>query len=396
MPDAGLPRPFMAVLRSYPDSAKVNAVSEGAEALYLRLLMVADDHGRFHGSAVDVAGKVLARRVFAGQLDLPAVEQRLAELDRERLIRRYQVDGEQYLEISQYHSRIRTNYRRSARFPPPVGVDLGPDGTDPTPCPPKATPTPLQTGDCAVQPPQIVDGVEAAPQEEKRTPKTTDYRERRTPPTPPLRGGGEHGSSTEAPEQQPTSPHWPDVPLSSRAARYWPKLVHWLDARAAGYSRRAKPLNPYQAQLALEALDQVHPDRVDEFLDAATAGGWRQLNKPARDFAVPRGHLPAPAHEASHAELAARRERERGEEGRRLVAADQQLDRVAQRYGLDRAELDARIREHPQRDQMLSDILNGRAQRWLANGNEADSTENRLQTIKHQPGSSEEHSTRVD
>lgn len=80
---------YQAVLRSLVDSEKINRVSWGAEALYVRLLLVADGAGRYHGSAGMVAGKVATKRLLRRATDLDEIEGFLVELESVGLIYRY-------------------------------------------------------------------------------------------------------------------------------------------------------------------------------------------------------------------------------------------------------------------------------------------------------------------
>ena len=38
------------ILRDYTDSIQVNELSDGAETFFIRLMMKADDYGKFHGN----------------------------------------------------------------------------------------------------------------------------------------------------------------------------------------------------------------------------------------------------------------------------------------------------------------------------------------------------------
>lgn len=122
-----LARSWQAVYRSYPDSVRVNLLSEPAEALYLRLVVLSDDFGRYHGTAHEVLGKALTRRWQAGQVDVAGVEEMLVEMERAGLARRYEAPGgEVILELLDYLDPTQES-RKKQVFPLP-----GPD------CPPVA------------------------------------------------------------------------------------------------------------------------------------------------------------------------------------------------------------------------------------------------------------------
>ena len=120
-----LPSSYQAVYRSYTDSVKVNGLSLLGEILYLRLLCLSDDHGRYHGTAHDVLGKALSKRWAAGQVDLRDVEAALQEIEEADLIFRYEFKGEALLQLQDYADPT-TEDRRKKRFPGPEtpGVTL--------------------------------------------------------------------------------------------------------------------------------------------------------------------------------------------------------------------------------------------------------------------------------
>ncbi len=94
-----LSKKFNALLKSYPDSRKINSVSEGAEVLYVRLIARADDEGRFHGDPEWIGSKLFTSRMLSGQIDRDEIERRLVELERVGLVKRYQIGSETFLEM---------------------------------------------------------------------------------------------------------------------------------------------------------------------------------------------------------------------------------------------------------------------------------------------------------
>lgn len=75
-----------------------------ADALFWRLKAWADDFGRFHADPMKVLTKVAGRAAIEFGLPLSAVVEALDVLERLGLIRRYEVAGEQYLELVDYDS----------------------------------------------------------------------------------------------------------------------------------------------------------------------------------------------------------------------------------------------------------------------------------------------------
>jgi hypothetical protein len=110
------------LLKSYPDSEKINAVSEGAEVVYVRLIAMSDDNGRYYGDAKMVMAKLLTQRMVDGAVDADEVEKRLADLERVGLIERYEVEGKQYLQMVNYFKRLRSDVDHDIRFPAQDGT----------------------------------------------------------------------------------------------------------------------------------------------------------------------------------------------------------------------------------------------------------------------------------
>ena len=98
-------------------SRKVNSVSEGAENLYYRLNVCADDFGRYHADAEIIKGQVYTKR----KISLLTIKSRLDELNAIGLIKFYADDGEIYLEIVGFeqHQTFRSDIQRKGEYPKP-------------------------------------------------------------------------------------------------------------------------------------------------------------------------------------------------------------------------------------------------------------------------------------
>lgn len=111
------------ILRDWTDSFHVEQVNAEEERLFTRLLMKADDYGRYHADP---------RLIMAGCFPLLAditgeqVSSWLVSLSNAELIVLYEVNGRPYLAIYDFNQRIRT--RTASKFP-------APDGERPTWCP---------------------------------------------------------------------------------------------------------------------------------------------------------------------------------------------------------------------------------------------------------------------
>lgn len=98
----------MARIRSikpeFPQSESMGRVSRDARLLFVMLWPICDDHGRTRA-----ASRLLASLLFPYDTDAPGlIDGWLAELEREGCIRRYEVNGSQYLEVCNWliHQKI--------------------------------------------------------------------------------------------------------------------------------------------------------------------------------------------------------------------------------------------------------------------------------------------------
>ena len=73
--------PWNPLLKSYPDSEKINAISIGAETLYTRLIAQCDDHAHYYGDARWVLPKLFTARMIARQVTEADVSNWLGELE---------------------------------------------------------------------------------------------------------------------------------------------------------------------------------------------------------------------------------------------------------------------------------------------------------------------------
>lgn len=109
--------PYNPLLKSYPDSEKINSCSEGAETLFTRLLAQADDLNHYFGDPAMVLGKLYTRRMCAGQVNRDDVRKRIDELANARLIEIYDVEGRQYIDILNRRNTLRPDKQLDVRFP---------------------------------------------------------------------------------------------------------------------------------------------------------------------------------------------------------------------------------------------------------------------------------------
>ena len=96
-------------------SRKLNMVSEGAENLYYRILVMSDDFGCYHADSAIIKGKIYTLR----QISLSSIEERLQELTSINLIKMYEVNGESYVQIVKFedHQKFRSDIKRKESYP---------------------------------------------------------------------------------------------------------------------------------------------------------------------------------------------------------------------------------------------------------------------------------------
>lgn len=100
------------MLRDWTDSLRMDGISADAERFFIRLIMKADDYGRFHA---DVRLLKAACFPLLDNLDTGNIDGWLDELSERRLILRYEAAGRRCLVIVNYGQRLKSS---KAKFPP--------------------------------------------------------------------------------------------------------------------------------------------------------------------------------------------------------------------------------------------------------------------------------------
>lgn len=100
------------VLRDWTCSEKINSVSELSEMFFLRLIMKADDFGRFHGNS-----KILKAHLFPlREISFQKIENCINELAEIGVILPYEIEGKKYIHIYDFNQRTRL---MMSKFPEP-------------------------------------------------------------------------------------------------------------------------------------------------------------------------------------------------------------------------------------------------------------------------------------
>jgi hypothetical protein len=122
----------MARIRSikpeFNGSASVNRMSESAQLFMVKLLTECDDYGRIRWLPKKIAGNLYPRR---DDVDAARINELVAELEREEIFFRYEVDGEQYGCFPRWSDHQRIDRPSRSDIPPPLSV--------PDSCKPRAT-----------------------------------------------------------------------------------------------------------------------------------------------------------------------------------------------------------------------------------------------------------------
>ena len=101
------------ILRDWTDSERVNELSFPAEVFFVRLIMKADDYGRYHGSPQLLKSYLYPLR----DVRAADITRWCAECADAGLIVVYNVSGKQYIEIPRFGQRLRL--RNDSKYPPP-------------------------------------------------------------------------------------------------------------------------------------------------------------------------------------------------------------------------------------------------------------------------------------
>ena len=128
-------------------SQRWNSCDYFTQSLYIRLLTLVDDHGRYYANPVQIRNEAFPLGDPAtGVIDVTAIVGALTALASKCLLTLYQVNDTEYLQLSKWQERIRSQ----SRFPDPVCEHLPANDSK---CPPpspyavRLTPSPCGVAD---------------------------------------------------------------------------------------------------------------------------------------------------------------------------------------------------------------------------------------------------------
>lgn len=102
------------MLRDWTDSRKMDGISAEAERLFVRMLMKADDYGRFHADP-----RIVNSLCFPmGDRKMADTSRNFRELETRRLLMVYEVGGRPFCSIVNYGQRLKQS---KAKFPQMIG-----------------------------------------------------------------------------------------------------------------------------------------------------------------------------------------------------------------------------------------------------------------------------------
>lgn len=104
-------------------SQKINKISEGAENLYYRILLLVDDYGRYYADPDIIKSYCYPKR----RVSILIIKKRLVELINIRLIKTYKDNKEEYLEIVNFqkYQKFRSDINLKDDFPKPKAFQQG-------------------------------------------------------------------------------------------------------------------------------------------------------------------------------------------------------------------------------------------------------------------------------
>ena len=99
----------------FPQSESVGRLSRDARLLFFQLWTISDDEGRMRAATPLLVGQLYPYDKDA----MVHIEEWIGECERERCIRRYQVNGATYLQITNWHKHQRIDKPTPSKLPPP-------------------------------------------------------------------------------------------------------------------------------------------------------------------------------------------------------------------------------------------------------------------------------------
>ena len=107
------------ILRDWTDSKNIDKLTFEEEVIFTRLIMKADDFGKFHADPLIVRSLIFPRRE---SVKTPTIEKALLRLQSLSIIKLYSINGDKYLQINNFDQRLRLKH---SKFPDPCQTNDG-------------------------------------------------------------------------------------------------------------------------------------------------------------------------------------------------------------------------------------------------------------------------------
>lgn len=109
--------PWTPLLKSFPESRKINSVSLGAECMFIRLVALCDDHANYYGEPRLLLVHLFGNRYANGTATERDCIQWRTELVTAGLVEAYLSGGETYLRVANCKKHLRADINEDIRFP---------------------------------------------------------------------------------------------------------------------------------------------------------------------------------------------------------------------------------------------------------------------------------------
>ena len=109
--------PWNPLLKLYPESRKINAVSLGAEAMFCRLIALSDDHANYYGGPRLLLTHLWGHRWANRTMSLHKCARFRNELVLAALVSLYRVGSSEYLHVVNCKKMLRADIKEDVRFP---------------------------------------------------------------------------------------------------------------------------------------------------------------------------------------------------------------------------------------------------------------------------------------
>lgn len=109
--------PWNPLLKSYPESEKINACSFEAETMFTRLIAKSDDNANYYGEPALLASYLYGHRLANGSITVGKTKRIRNELVTNKLLVMYESGGKTYIHVPNCKKSLRNDIKKDERFP---------------------------------------------------------------------------------------------------------------------------------------------------------------------------------------------------------------------------------------------------------------------------------------